>query len=119
MDPVFQETVSAEAGLAGHEPFPAAAVDAFAQHVPLADALATGKAVSVPYADAARGTPLIALAVRVPGRKDAAGKERPWVVAVEVSLVSVSTVASASFTVNGSVTVASRPALSVTVSCTV
>ncbi|OGQ11902.1 MAG: hypothetical protein A2138_19640 [Deltaproteobacteria bacterium RBG_16_71_12] len=86
VDPVFQETVSAEAGLAGHEPFPAAAVDAFAQHVPLADALATGRAVSVPYADAARGTPLIALAVRVPGRKDAAGKERPWVVAVEVSL---------------------------------
>ena len=84
--PVFQESVAAEDGLAGHEAFPAAAVEAFAQHVPLADALATGKAVSVPYADAARGTPLIALAVRVPGRKDAAGKERPWVVAVEISL---------------------------------
>ncbi|MCC7075294.1 MAG: HAMP domain-containing protein [Deltaproteobacteria bacterium] len=84
--PVYQETVSDEPGLAGHEPFPATAVDAFAQHVPLADALATGKAVSVPYVDAARGAPLIALAVRVPGRKDAAGHERPWVVAVELSL---------------------------------
>ncbi len=84
--PVYQEHVADEPGLAGHEPFPATAVDAFAQHVPLADALATGKAVSVPYVDAARGAALIALAVRVPGRRDAAGVERPWVVAVELSL---------------------------------
>ncbi|MCC7109880.1 MAG: hypothetical protein IT382_11365, partial [Deltaproteobacteria bacterium] len=86
VEPVFQEVVAADSGMADHEAFPASAVEAFAQHVPLADALAAGKAVSVPYADAARGAPLIALAVRIPGRKDATGKERPWVVAVEMSL---------------------------------
>ena len=81
VDPVYQETVSAEAGLSEHEAFPRSAVEKFAQHVPLAEALAAGKAVSVPYADPARGVPLIALAVRVPGPKGPDGKERPWVVA--------------------------------------
>ena len=82
VDPVFQETVSqTEPGLSEHEAFPKSAVDTFAQHVPLAEALAAGKGVSVPYADA-RGAPLIALAVKVPG--PAGG--HPWVVAAELSL---------------------------------
>lgn len=86
VEPVFQDVVAADSDMADHEAFPASAVEAFAQHVPLADALAAGKAVSVAYADPARGAPLVALAVRIPGRKDATGKERPWVVAVEMSL---------------------------------
>jgi two-component system, NtrC family, sensor kinase len=86
VDPVYQEDVADEPGLSDHEPFPAAAVDLFARHVPLAEALAAGKAVSVPYADPSRGAPLIALAVRVPGPVDADGVERPWVVAAELSL---------------------------------
>lgn len=86
VDPVYQETVGQEPGLAEHEPFPRTAVDAFAQHVPLAEALAAGKAVSVPYADPERGAPLIALAVRVPGPVGPDGKERPWVIAAELSL---------------------------------
>jgi signal transduction histidine kinase len=86
VSPVFQETVGTEPGLAEHEAFPRTAVDAFAQHIPLAEALAAGKAIGVPYADPARGTPLIALAVRVPGPKDKNGEEKPWVVAAELSL---------------------------------
>ncbi len=84
-DPVFQETVGTDAGLADHEAFPASALPRFADHIPLAEALSAGKAVSVPYADEARGAPFIALAVRVPG-PIIDGKERPWVVAVELSL---------------------------------
>jgi signal transduction histidine kinase len=91
VDPVYQETVSDEPGLSEHEPFPRTAVDLFAQHVPLAEALAAGKAVSVPYADPARGVPLIALAVRVPGPVGADGKEKPWVVAAELSLRTLNT----------------------------
>ncbi|MDP2341901.1 MAG: ATP-binding protein [Deltaproteobacteria bacterium] len=85
-DPVFQETVGADPGLADHDPLPAAALTRFAEHIPLAEAMSAGKAVSVPYADNVRGAPFIALAVRVPGPLDAAGKETPWVVAVELSL---------------------------------
>lgn len=86
VDPVLQEQVKDEPGLRDHEPFPLAALPRFAEHIPLAEALAAGKAVSVPYADAARGAPFIVLAVRVPGPVDASGAERPWVVAVELSL---------------------------------
>ncbi len=91
MDPVYQETVDPKDtdGMGEHEAFPKSAVETFAKHVPLAEALAAGKAVSVPYADAARGSPLIALAVRVPGPKGPDGKERPWVVAAELSLRSL------------------------------
>ncbi len=85
-DPVFQETVGTDPGMADHEPFPPTALSRFAEHIPLAEALSAGKAVSVPYADAARGAPFIALAVRVPGPLDKDGKEKPWIVAVELSL---------------------------------
>ena len=85
-DAVFQETVGVDAGLADHEPFPTSALPRFAEHIPLAEAMAAGKAIGVPYADEARGAPFIALAVRVPGPVDAAGVEHPWVVAVELSL---------------------------------
>ena len=87
VDPVYQETIANEPGLSEHQPFPSSAVASFAQHVPLAEALAVGKAVSVPYSDPVRRLPLIVLAVRVPGPKDASGEERPWVVAVELSLL--------------------------------
>lgn len=89
VSPVFLEARSAEPGLTEHEPFPASAIESFAKHVPLAEALAAGKGVSVPYADPARGTPLIALAVRVPGPLGADGVETPWVVAAELSLASL------------------------------
>jgi signal transduction histidine kinase len=84
-DPVYQTTISDQPGLADHEAFPATALSRFATHVPLDEALAAGKAVSVPYADPERGAPFIVLAVKVPGpMKD--GVEQPWVVAVELSL---------------------------------
>jgi two-component system, NtrC family, sensor kinase len=89
--PVFLEARSPEPGLAEHEPFPASAIENFAKHVPLNEALSAGKAVSVPYADEARGTPLIALAVRVPGPKGPDGVEKPWVIAAELSLLSLNT----------------------------
>jgi signal transduction histidine kinase len=85
-DPVFQQTVGADPGLADHDPLPAKALTRFAEHIPLAEAMSGGKAVSVPYADEERGAPFIALAVRVPGPLDKDGEERPWVVAVELSL---------------------------------
>lgn len=85
-DAVFQEVVGDAPGLADHDPFPPSALSRFAEHIPLAEALAAGKAISVPYADEARGAPFVALAVRVPGAVDAAGKEHPWIVAVELSL---------------------------------
>jgi signal transduction histidine kinase len=85
VDPVFQPVVTTEAGLADHEAFPPAALSTFAAHVPLAEALAAGKAIGAPYADAARGAPFVVLAVRVPGPV-VDGRERPWVVAVELSL---------------------------------
>ncbi len=83
--PVFQKVVSDEPGLADHEPFPESGLQRFAEHVPLDEALAAGKAISVPYADAERGAPFIVLAVKVPG-PIVDGAERPWVVAVELSL---------------------------------
>jgi signal transduction histidine kinase len=83
--PVYQTTVSVEPGLADHEAFPEAALARFATHVPLDEAMAAGKAVSVPYADPERGAPFIVLAVRVPGPV-VDGVEQPWVVAVELSL---------------------------------
>jgi signal transduction histidine kinase len=83
--PVFQSTVDAAAGLADHEALPPAALPTFAAHVPLAEALAAGKAIGVPYADPARGAPFVVLAVRVPGPIEN-GREKPWVVAVELSL---------------------------------
>ncbi|HEY1098527.1 MAG TPA: hypothetical protein VGF99_06350, partial [Myxococcota bacterium] len=88
--PVFQETVGNDAGLVDHEAFPSSALAPFAQHVPLDEALAAGKAVGVPYVDAERGAPFIVLAVRVPGPRvvgsDGVVVEAPWVVAVELSL---------------------------------
>jgi signal transduction histidine kinase len=83
--PVFQTVVSTEPGLADHEPFPESGLDRFAKHVPLDEALSAGKAISVPYADPERGAPFIVLAVKVPG-PIVDGIERPWVVAVELSL---------------------------------
>lgn len=85
VDPVFQATVGAEAGLADHEAFPPSSLSTFASHVPLAEALAAGKAIGVPYADVGRGAPFVVLAVRVPGPIEG-GREKPWVVAVELSL---------------------------------
>lgn len=82
---VYQETVSEEPGLRGHPPFPQSAQEAFAAHIPLDEAAAVGRAVSLPYADQGRGLPLIALAVRVQGR-DERGAPTAWVVAAEVSL---------------------------------
>ena len=88
--PVFQSTIGSEPGLADHEPFPAAAFAPFAQHIPLDEALAAGKAVGVPYVDTVRGAPFIVLAVKVPGPivvgADGVAVEKQWVVAVEVSL---------------------------------
>ena len=88
--PVFQDVVGTEPGLADHEPFPATAFEPFAQHVPLDEALAAGKAVGVPYVDAVRGAPFIVLAVKVPGPQvrgaDGELHEKRWVVAVELSL---------------------------------
>jgi signal transduction histidine kinase len=85
VDPVFQRTVGPEPGLADHEALPDGALAAFAAHVPLAEALAAGKAIGAPYADAARGAAFVVLAVRVPGPVED-GRERAWVVAVELSL---------------------------------
>jgi signal transduction histidine kinase len=85
VDPVFQASVGAEPGLADHEAFPPQALSTFAAHVPLGEALAAGKAIGVPYADPQRGAPFVVLAVRVPGPTDG-GREKPWVVAVELSL---------------------------------
>jgi two-component system NtrC family sensor kinase len=85
VDPVYLEAASTEAGLVDHELFSADAVSRFAQHVPLAEALAVGKAVSVPYSDPKRRMPLIALAVKVPSPNE----DTPWVVAVELSLRSL------------------------------
>jgi signal transduction histidine kinase len=88
--PVFQQVVGSDAGLADHEAFSPAALEVFASHVPLDEALAAGKAVGVPYVDVVRGAPFIVLAVRVPGPqvagKDGVVEEQPWVVAVELSL---------------------------------
>jgi len=83
--PVYQRTVSADPGLADHEAFPETALERFATHVPLDEALAAGKAIGVPYADPERGAPFIVLAVKVAG-PIVDGVERPWVVAVELSL---------------------------------
>ncbi len=83
---VYQSTVGTEAGLVDHDAFPHSSIEAFAQHIPLAEALSAGKAIGVPYVDAARGTPLVVLAVRVPGPVDKAGHAKPWVVAAELSL---------------------------------
>ncbi len=80
--PVFQSEVSDEPGLVDHEAFPQDALARFAEHVPLDEAIAAGKAIGVPYADAERGAPFIVLAVRVPGPTPA----QSWVVAVELSL---------------------------------
>jgi signal transduction histidine kinase len=85
VDLVYQEQVSDEKGLAGHEPFGNDAFAAFAEHIPLDEALRTGRAISPPYADRDRRLPLVALAVRVDGPTTAAGA-RPWVIAVELSL---------------------------------
>ncbi len=86
-DPVFQEQVGSDPGLADHEALPSkSALDQFAEHIPLAEAMKAGKAIGVPYADPGRGAPLIALAVRIPGPVDVDGKARPWIVAVELSL---------------------------------
>lgn len=85
---VYQERVSDEKGLSGHQPFNEAAFAAFAAHIPLDEALRAGRAISQPYADAARGLPLVALAVRVDGPRDKNGP-RPWVVAVELSLLAL------------------------------
>jgi two-component system NtrC family sensor kinase len=85
VDPVFQATVGAEPGLADHEALPPAALSTFAAHVPLAEALVAGQAIGVPYADPARGASFVVLAVRVPGPRDGE-REKPWVVAVELSL---------------------------------
>lgn len=83
--PIYQTVVSDQPGLVDHEPFPETALPRFATHVPLDEALAAGKAVSVPYADPERGAPFIVLAVKVSG-PIVDGVERPWVVAVELSL---------------------------------
>ncbi len=83
--PVYQRVVSADPGLADHEAFSGSALERFASHVPLDEALAAGKAIGVPYADPERGAPFIVLAVKVPGPM-VDGVERPWVVAVELSL---------------------------------
>jgi signal transduction histidine kinase len=82
---VYQREVSDEPGLKDHEAFPDEAAQRFADHIPLPDALRTGRAISLPYADPKRGTPLIALAVKVDGPL-VQGGARPWVVAVELSL---------------------------------
>ncbi|HEY4220575.1 MAG TPA: ATP-binding protein, partial [Myxococcota bacterium] len=74
---------------AEHEPVTDADIEAFAKHIPFAEALAVGKAVGVPYADAKRREPLVALAVRVAGPVDKDGKEHPWIVATELSLRSL------------------------------
>lgn len=88
--PVFQSVVGSDAGLADHEAFPPAALEVFASHVPLDEAMVAGKAVGVPYVDVQRGAPFIVLAVRVPGPqvvgKDGVAEEQPWVVAIELSL---------------------------------
>jgi two-component system NtrC family sensor kinase len=85
VDLVYQETVGNEKGLVGHEPFGEQAFAAFAEHIPLDEALRAGRAISRPYSDRDRRLPLVALAVRVDGPSTAAGP-RPWVIAVEVSL---------------------------------
>jgi two-component system NtrC family sensor kinase len=86
VDPAFLAAPSDAPGLADHEVLPPSALPTFASHVPLAEAMAAGKAIGVPYADASRGAPFVVLAVRVPGPVGADGRERPWVVAVELSL---------------------------------
>lgn len=88
--PVYQTEVDDAPGLADHEAFPESALNRFATHVPLDEALAAGKAVGVPYADPERGAPFIVLAVAVPGpptrQQDGTMAPAKWVVAVELSL---------------------------------
>ncbi len=85
-DLVYQEEVADEPGLRGHAPFAEEDLEAFATHIPLAEAVRAGRAISLPFADEARGLSLIALAVRVDGPPGADGKPKAWVVAVEFSL---------------------------------
>jgi hypothetical protein len=84
--PVFFDRPPSEPELADHALFAPGAVEGFAQHIPLKEALAAGKAISEPYADAARRLPLVALAVRVQGPAIASGGSAAWVVATELSL---------------------------------
>ncbi len=86
VDLVFQAEVDRnEVGLAEHAAFAPANMEAFATHIPLAEALSSGRAISVPYTDPERGLPLIALAARVDGPSTARGPS-PWVLAVEFNL---------------------------------